>query len=819
MGQSGITERINPQALTRRILARLGLPRRPPAIAAEVRGPLLGLAIIVLSDVLARAGAPVPSPFPFLILSVVYAAMSGGGRPAAVSAMLTIVYAGHYFSQVPGHLRYDHEGVEQLLSVVAASCVAGFVASRARSRYIVRSSRELTTEEANAVRRRLSLLEQTSAVLASSLEYESTLQGVARLLASTHADWTTFHLANAAGEFRFVAGAHRDPGRDLLVRALCEYGARGLTFGAPGRSADAIAVTDQTLRTRADDAEHLKLYRALRPRAAVRVPIPVGGRTAGVLTMVMAESERAAGKDEVELGEEVAARVTLAIENAMLHREASEADARFRLLFDANPQPMWIFDVETLGFLAVNDAAVRQYGYSRDELMAMTIMDLVPSHESALAPVSVDRGGEQRAGVALARHERKDGIIVEMELISQELDFDGHRARLVVATDVSERTRALAALHQSEEQLRHAQRMDAVGRIGIGVAHDFNNVLTSILGYGDVLLQRLPADDTARDDVERILQTAERGALLTRQLLAFGARKPLAPRRININALVLGMEGLIRRLAGDDIEVHMHLAEGLGTVRVDPVRLEQAVVGLILAAREAMPSGGTMSIETSERYVGGFPTGRLLPPGQYTVLAVGDTGSGVDADDRPVDRRAKEGLGLRVVNAIVRQSGGLVRVMSEPGEGRTVKVYLPVAVVSDEEPVSLSLHSGGRETVLVVEDQDEIRELMRRVLEEGGYEVLAARHGREALTSADRHSGPIDLLVTDVVMPGMSGADVAGELSKARPGLSILYISGYADKEVASRGVRREVDSYLPKPFTGEDLLDKARVLLGKRLA
>jgi PAS domain S-box-containing protein len=820
MGHSGITHRIDPQAPAKRLLARLGLPDHPPSIAADVRGPLVTLAIIVLSDVLSRAGLVVPPPFPFLILAVAYAGLSGSGGPAAVSATLTVIYAGHYYSLWPGHLRYDQQGVARLLSVAVASCIAAFVALRVRSRSTARSAGEMTGKEANAVRRRLSLLEQTSVVLASSLDYESTLQRVARLLASTYADWCTFHLANEAGEFRFVGGAHRDPGRDLLVRALCEYGTRGLTFGSPGKSADAITVTDQTLRTRADDPEHLKLYRALRPRAAVRVPIPVRGRTAGVLTMVMAESERGAGDDEVELGEEVAERAALAIENAMLDREASEADARFRLLFDANPQPMWIFDNETLEFIAVNDAAVRQYGYSRDELKAMTIMALVPSHESPLAPVSMDRGGEQRAGVALARHERKDGTIVEMELMSQELTFDRRHARLVVATDVSERARALASLHQSEEQLRHAQRMDAVGRIGIGVAHDFNNVLTSILGNGDLLLRRIPADDPARDNVQRILDTAERGALLTRQLLAFGARKPLAPRRLNINALVLGMEGLIRRLAGDDVEVRVHLAEGLGVVHVDPVRLEQAVMGLILAAREAMPAGGTMTIETSERYVGGFPTGRLLPPGQYTVLAVGDTGSGLDPDERPGDRRSKEGLGLRVVNAIVRQSGGLVRVTSEPGEGRTIKIYLPVMEGGEADMAdAFALHSGGRETVLVVEDQDEIRDLMRRVLEEGGYEVLAARHGREALVSAQRHEGPIDLLVTDVVMPGMSGADVASELSKARPELSVLYVSGYADKDVANRGVRREVDSYLPKPFTGEELLDKARVVLARRLA
>jgi CheY-like chemotaxis protein len=281
--------------------------------------------------------------------------------------------------------------------------------------------------------------------------------------------------------------------------------------------------------------------------------------------------------------------------------------------------------------------------------------------------------------------------------------------------------------------------------------------------------------------------------------------------------MVLGLDGLIRRLAGDDIEVQMHLADGLGNVHIDPAALEQALVSLILAAREAMPAGGTMTIETSERHMGGFPTGRHLTPGQYAVVAVGDTGGGLEPEPsfQLQDRRGGEGLGLRVVNSIVRHCGGVVRVTSEPGEGRTVKIYLPLL---DETPSSskLGIPPRGNETVLVVEDEDGIRELVKRMLSDAGYATLEARQGKDALLTADRYVGPIDLLVTDVVMPGMGGGELARALTEKRPGLAVLYISGYTDDKVLSSGVDRSEDSVLNKPFTGEDLLHRVRGLLDK---
>ncbi len=825
MSHSGITQFIrsrafpsrDPYALLKRS-PRIPLADRPYSIAAYVRGPLVTLAVAVLFDLLSRSGTLEATPFPILVVTVVYSALSGGLPSAAVSAVVTTVDAAHFYSERVGLLRYDLTGISSLVVVGLASWSIAVVVSRLRSRARARSAREMTPEEADTIRRRLSLLEQTSTILASSLDYESTLAHVARLLVPARADWCTIHLANGQGEFRFIAGAHRDSGRELLVRALSQYGNHGPPFGGPSGAADVIPITKETLTRRADDADHLKLHRALAPVAALRVPIPGRNQSAGVLTLVIAESNRPIGEDDVELAEELAGRASLAIENAMLHREAAEAERRFRLVFGANPQPMWIFDVETLGFISVNDAAVRQYGYAREELAVMTIMDLLPRQDTLL-PAPVERG-QDRLEVALTRHQRKDGTIVEMELASQEIDLEGRRARLVVGTDVGDRTRALASLHQSEEHLRHSQRMDAVGRIGIGVAHDFNNVLTSIQGFADILMRDLPAGDSRRDSVGQILQSTGRGALVTRQLLAFGRAEPLRPVPLSLNALVLGLEGLIGRLAGDDIEVRTRLAEGLGTVLIDPARMEQAVLSLVLAAGEAMPAGGTMTIETSERYLGGFPAGRHLPPGRYAVLAVGDTGNGLEASGRPLDRRRRDDLGLRVVNSIVRECGGLVRITSEPGEGRTVKVYLPLinATHSLESPAP-EPPPRASETVLVAEDEDGIRALLKRILSEAGYQVIEARDGPDALLTARRYDGPIHLLVTDVVMPGMSGGELAQALLRSRPRLEVLYVSGYADADVLNRGVCRTDSTFLGKPFSGNELVGKVRALLDKRPA
>jgi two-component system cell cycle sensor histidine kinase/response regulator CckA len=331
-----------------------------------------------------------------------------------------------------------------------------------------------------------------------------------------------------------------------------------------------------------------------------------------------------------------------------------------------------------------------------------------------------------------------------------------------------------------------------------------------------LLLDMVP-DDRRRHDVQRICQAADRGALLTRQLLSFGRHQAQEPRPVNLNDVVRGMEPLVQRLVGADVSLDIRLAPGLGQVRIDPAQLEHVVVNLMLNARDAMPAGGRLTIETSERRISGLSRGRPLRPGRYVLLAVGDSGSGLDeGEENAAADAARSALGRSIVFGIVRQYGGVVRVASEAGEGTTIKVYLPRLEVADEslEQERLAAELRGAETVLVAEDEDGVRELLRKVLTEFGYAVLTARHGRDALLVADQLGGAIDLLVTDVVMPEMSGRELAETLRDRQPDLKVLYISGYTDDEVLQRGVSGRDMAFVRKPFAAEDLMRRVRGLL-----
>jgi two-component system, cell cycle sensor histidine kinase and response regulator CckA len=408
--------------------------------------------------------------------------------------------------------------------------------------------------------------------------------------------------------------------------------------------------------------------------------------------------------------------------------------------------------------------------------------------------------------------------------VCHEMEREGRRARLVLATDISERTRTRAALHQSEEQLRQAQRMDATGRLAGGVAHDFNNLLTTIRGFSDLLLRDIPTGDRRRKDVEQIRKAAERGAVLTRQLLSFGRQQTPEPRRIQLNTVVTSMEGLIQRLIGADITLVTELRPGLGEVNMDPGQLEQVLVNLVLNARDAMLAGGTLTIETGERQISGSSRGRSVKPGRYVVLAVSDTGSGMDSDTLShmfepfYTSRApgsRTGLGLSIVYGIVKQSGGVVRVSSEPGLGTTVKVFFPSGDAEGQDLPETPPSLRGDETVLLVEDEDGVRELVWKILTEHGHTVLEARHGRDALTLAEGYDQPIQLLLSDVVMPEMGAGELAEQLVAQRPDMKVVFISGYTSDEVVRRGISRRDAAFIQKPFTADELMRKVREVLG----
>jgi PAS domain S-box-containing protein len=800
-------------------LARLILRASPDwaRIGESVRGPLLTLLAAVVLDVMRRHDVGLVSPFPVLMLTIVYSAYVGGLSPALVSVVITVLDALHFFAKPGLPLHYDPPNGASMAVVSCCALLTGLAVARLRDRARHGEVIEQTRSESGALARRFAILEQASLILGSTRDADAIFRDLSRLIVPTLADWCTIHLINEQGVLRLAAAADRDPSRDLVVRTLAEFRPQALPFEPAALSPEVVRVDDALLRDSAADPEELKLYQALGAREVLRVPLHSADRQVGFLTLgLSAEHGRHFPAADLELIEEMARGSAVALDNARLRHDVRDTDLRARLVFEAHPQAMWIFDVDTLAFLAVNEAAIHSYGWTRDEFLGMTIMDLLAPDDPA-QPASVIDRGPIRGEAALAHHRRRDGTLLDVELVSHEMELDGRRARLVLATDITERARTRAALHQSEQQLRQAQRSEALGRIAGGVAHDFNNLLTTIRGFGEMLLHDLVPDDRRRQDVQRICQAADRGALLTRQLLTFGKTRGEDPRPVNLNDLVRGMEPLVQRLVGADVRLDVRLATGLGQVRVDPAQLEHVVVNLILNARDAMPSGGRLWIETSLRRISGLSGGRPVRPGRYVVLTVGDSGPGVEeevesSDDAP---SRKGGLGRAIVFGIVRQYGGVVRVSTEPGEGTTVKVYLPRIESGEEEeiePVSATMR--GSETILVAEDEDGVRELLQKALTEFGYTVLVARHGRDALIAAGDRVDGIDVLVTDVVMPEMSGRELADTLQARRPDLKVLYISGYTDDEVLQRGISGREVGLLRKPFAAEELVRRVRALL-----
>jgi nitrogen-specific signal transduction histidine kinase/CheY-like chemotaxis protein len=391
----------------------------------------------------------------------------------------------------------------------------------------------------------------------------------------------------------------------------------------------------------------------------------------------------------------------------------------------------------------------------------------------------------------------------------------------MIAEDVTER-RLL------EEQFRQAQKMEAVGRLAGGIAHDFNNLLTAVSGYADLLRVRMPLDDPRRGYVEEIAGAADRAASLTRQLLAFSRRQILQPKVVNLEEMVRNVERMLGRIIGEDIELETRLA-ARGCVRADVSQLEQVLLNLAVNARDAMPEGGKLLIETEDAEVRADgevhrPGRGPMPRGSYVLLAVSDTGIGMD-------RRAlshifepffttKEagkgtGLGLATVYGIVKQSEGFIWVSSEPGRGARFEVYLPRVAGEPEGPRAAppSELEGGSETVLLVEDEEGVRCIVSEMLEWYGYEVLRANGASEAVALARNHEGPIHLLLTDVVMPRLSGRALRDEISTHRPQIPVLYISGYAGED-RTRELLKDGAAFLAKPFTAAALAQKVREVL-----
>ena len=382
---------------------------------------------------------------------------------------------------------------------------------------------------------------------------------------------------------------------------------------------------------------------------------------------------------------------------------------------------------------------------------------------------------------------------------------------------------------QLEEQLRQSQKMEAVGKLAGGVAHDFNNLLTIITGYSQLLLDRIGQDSPLRGNLMEIKKAGDRASSLTQQLLAFSRRQVLKPKVLDLNSVVAGLEGMLQRLVGEDIHLVTALDPELGPVKADPGQIEQAIMNLVVNARDAMPQGGRLSIETAnnvERTKADSRGESLKEPATYAMLAVSDTGCGMDAQTQArifepffttKEVGKGTGLGLSTVYGIVEQSGGHIDVASELGRGTTFKIYLPrvddAVTERGGDKVSAS-QPRGTETVLIVEDEPGVRALARDTLQRRGYSVLEARHGIEALVIGDQHPGTIHLLMADVVMPQMNGREVAERLLRVRPKVKVLYVSGYTEDAIVHHGVLAPGTNFLQKPFTPDDLSEKVREVL-----
>jgi PAS domain S-box-containing protein len=427
-------------------------------------------------------------------------------------------------------------------------------------------------------------------------------------------------------------------------------------------------------------------------------------------------------------------------------------------------------------------------------------------------------------GSALHNYEfrfcRKDGS-EGIGLLSAELiEIDGRPCAITSTVDITER------LHL-ESQLRQAQKLESVGRLAGSVAHDFNNLLTIINGYGRLLLEALQPSDRLYSYAEEVCKAGDHAVGLTRQLLAFGRKQILEPRLLDINTAVNDTGRMLRRLIGEDVELTTTLGSNAAMVMVDPDQLHQVIMNLAVNARDAMPDGGKLSIATENADLdeSSLPTHPEAAPGKYVVLTVADSGSGMDEQTlqsafepffTTKEHGKGTGLGLSTVYGIVRQSGGWIEVRSEVGKGSTFKVYIPR---TEDHPVPIqtaatakALH--GDETVLVVEDQDAVRELTKTVLEAYGYHVLEAKNGDEAVAFVERHPAEIHLLLTDVIMPGMNGMDLSRQLRILRPKLKVLFTSGYPAEVIARRGVLERDVAYLPKPLSPETLAAKVREVL-----
>jgi PAS domain S-box-containing protein len=562
------------------------------------------------------------------------------------------------------------------------------------------------------------------------------------------------------------------------------------------------------------------------------VPLKTSSRTVGVLVVQHYEDEGAYTQRDVDFLSSVGGQIALAIERKRGEEARKNQRAFLRQVIDLNPSFIFAKDREGR-FTLVNQAVAEAYGTTVEGLIGKTDADFNPNEEE------VDRFRRDDLEVIDKNSEKfipeecitdASGNVRWLQTIKRPIiSPDGTVMQMLgVATDITQRKRAEEALNESEEMLRQAQKMESIGTLAGGIAHDFNNLMTAVNGYSELVLRKLSDNDPLRSKVEEIKKAGERAASLTRQLLAFSRKQMLKPVVLDLNTVITGMGRMLPRLIGEDVDLLFELQVDLGQVKADPGQMEQVLMNLVVNARDAMPAGGRLTVKTENVEFTGRSVKRrmVVQPGSYVVLSVTDDGVGMNAETQgrifepfftTKELGKGTGLGLSTVYGIVKQSEGSIWVYSEPGKGTSFKIYLPrvndVSATAEEKEQAQTAPTG-HETVLLVEDEDMVRDLAQEILEQYGYSVLTAPNGTEGLRVCREFPDKIDLVLTDVIMPQMSGRELVENILAIHPETRVLYMSGFTDDAVVRHGVLAEDMCFIQKPFSPEGLATKVREVL-----
>ncbi|MEW6209397.1 MAG: response regulator, partial [Acidobacteriota bacterium] len=498
-------------------------------------------------------------------------------------------------------------------------------------------------------------------------------------------------------------------------------------------------------------------------------------------------------------------------------RSLRESEEKFRAIFQESLDVIMIIDAETGLMLEVNPAARRILGYDEESLTGKHFSILFPPDPRSARKDLLDELRVHGAVFESQGFLRQDGTVCLMDLAAKLIVWGAGKAVLATFRDVTERKHL-------EEQLHHSQKMEAIGRLAGGVAHDFNNLITAIIGYSQLALNRLSPETLPRDEIEEVIKAGKRAASLTGQLLAFSRKQIVQSRILDINEVVSDLKKMLTRLIGEDVLLNADLDPASASIHADRGHIEQIIVNLAVNARDAMPEGGRLSIRTANIVLDEASAMHAgCQPGAYVALSIADTGTGMDSETQlrifdpfftTKEKDKGTGLGLSTVYGIVKQNNGAITVESEIGRGTTFHVYLPAARETEavsEETKNCGPQTAGNETILLVEDDPGVRQLVRSSLEMNGYRVLDAQDAEDAIEKYRAHKESISLILTDVVMPGMSGRRMTGSLGPLRPDTKVLYMSGYTSDSITDRGGLSSDHYFIQKPFTLDELARKVR--------